>query len=295
MFGHIWSMKSQKLKIMKKLKLFAAFSALVFLMSSCVYSLFPIYTDDTLVYLPELVGKWMMNPDEPDDYIEFIPMADSAEEDSDAEPVETYTDSIVTADWTVRYNAADGMMVNRKMVYDKDSIRTYYEKILTPDKEKKPKSDKAFEALGDAAQKAIDASSKFEGAAYITREESYKMVVIEGDERYVYQAHVAKIGSDLFLDLYPLPEYSEEVFGTNLFPVHTFMKLNLESGKLELTQFDLEKLNKLFESNLVRLRHEMVDGTVLITAQPKEIQKFLDKYASDESVFEGKEVYSKVE
>jgi hypothetical protein len=286
-------MKSQKLKTMKKLKVFAAFSALVFLMSSCVYSLFPIYTDDTLVYLPELVGKWMMNPDEPDDYIEFLPMGGSEEEHSKNESVETYTDSIVTENWTVRYNAVDGMMVNGRLVQDKDSIKAFYEKILAPNKGKS-ESDQAFKALGDAAQKAIDASSKIEGTAYATRNESYKMVVKGGNERYVYQAHVAKIGTDLFLDLYPLPEYSEEVFGTNLFPVHTFMKLSLKGGKLELTQFDLEKLNKLFESNLVRLRHEMVDGTVLITAQPKEIQKFLDKYSSDESVFENTEVYTKV-
>jgi hypothetical protein len=287
---------NQKLKIMKKLKVFVAFGALCFLMSSCVYSLFPIYTQDTLVYLPELVGKWMMNPNESNNYIEFIPMAESDEEELDApEPVEIYTDSIVAGDLTVRYNSADGMMVNGKLVYDKDSIKAFYEKILTPNKEKKPKSDKAFEALEDVAQKAIDASSKFEGAAYITREESYKMVVMEGDERLVYQAHVAKIGADLFLDLYPLPEYSDEMFGTNLFPVHTFMKLSLTDGNLELTQFDLEKLNKLFESNLVRLRHEMVDGTVLITAKPEEIQKFLDKYSNDELVFEGKEVYTKTE
>lgn len=260
-----------------------------------MYSLFPIYTEDTLVYLPELVGKWMMNPNESNNYIEFIPMAESDEEELDApEPVEIYTDSIVAGDLTVRYNSADGMMVNGKLVYDKDSIKAFYEKILTPNKEKKPKSDKAFEALEDVAQKAIDASSKFEGAAYITREESYKMVVMEGDERLVYQAHVAKIGADLFLDLYPLPEYSDEMFGTNLFPVHTFMKLSLTDGNLELTQFDLEKLNKLFESNLVRLRHEMVDGTVLITAKPKEIQKFLSKYSNDETVFEEVESYNRL-
>jgi len=72
------------------------------------------------------------------------------------------------------------------------------------------------------------------------------------------------------------------------------MKMDMKDGKLNLTMFDLEKLNKLFDSNLIRLRHENVDGTVLITAQPKEIQKFLEKYADDESVFESIETYARV-
>ena len=60
-----------------------------------------------------------------------------------------------------------------------------------------------------------------------------------------------------------------------------------------MIHFDLEKLNDLFESNLIRLRHENVDGTILITAQPKELQKFFDTYADDESVFDTRETYSR--
>ena len=87
--------------------------------------------------------------------------------------------------------------------------------------------------------------------------------------------------------------YSAEGLGSNMIPVHTFAKLKFSGMQLYLTSFDLEKLNKLFESNLIRLRHENVDGTILITAQPKEIQKFIDKYSEDESVFEDTETYQK--
>jgi hypothetical protein len=148
--------------------------------------------------------------------------------------------------------------------------------------------------LSKMAKAMKDASAKFKGTAYVSQEESYKMVVMSGGERLPYQAHVVAIGEDYFLDLYPLPEFSDNTFSNNLFPVHTFMKMNLENGKLKLTQFDLEKLNELFESNLVRLRHEYVDGNVVITAQPEEIQKFLDRYSNDENVFDDIEVYEKV-
>jgi len=72
------------------------------------------------------------------------------------------------------------------------------------------------------------------------------------------------------------------------------MKVKLNGNKLDLIQFDLDKLNKLFKSNLIRLRNENVDGTILITAQPKELQKFLDKYSEDESVFEDGESYTRI-
>jgi hypothetical protein len=72
------------------------------------------------------------------------------------------------------------------------------------------------------------------------------------------------------------------------------MKVKLNGNKLDLIQFDLDKLNKLFKSNLIRLRNENVDGTILITAQPKELQKFLDKYSDDESVFEDAESYTRI-
>ena len=314
---------------MKKFKVFAAFGLLVFLMSSCVYSLFPIYTEDTLVYLPELVGKWMMNPDDPDDFIEFIPMSDSdtddsidLNEDKDGD-IGTYTYMMQGDGWSIKSDDPITVEVNGQVISDPKEVKAYYDQMFGEMKvDAKDKLDQLMnsemaqsmdstlknqssglgkglkdlsDGLGSLGKALKETEAKFKGSAYVTREQSYKMIVQDDNDRYVYQAHVAQIGEDLFLDLYPLPEYSDEAFGTNLFPVHTFMKLNLGDGKLELTQFDLEKLNKLFESNLVRLRHEMVDGTALITAQPEEIQKFLDRYSNDETVFEGKEVYTRLE
>lgn len=182
---------------MKKAKSIFAFGLLVVLLNSCVYSLFPIYTDDTLVYFPELIGRWELEGDE--DYLEFSSPS----------------------------------------------------------------------------------------------EKSYRVVITDGIEKYVYDGHIAEIGDDFFLDLFPYDRDYEETLVSNMIPVHTFIKLKFSENQLELTEFDLDKLNKLFESNLVRLRHENVDGTVLITAQPSEIQKFLDRYSDDESVFEETETYNR--
>ena len=317
---------------MKKLKVFAAFGLLVFLMSSCVYSLFPIYTEDTLVYLPELVGKWVTDPNNPDDYIEFEPMSEQKEEnikvkDSNMSPFELNDDSDGNPDtykyemrgegWAIKSDNPITVEIDGKEVSDPEKVMAYYNDFFAGMKsdlekgvaQKTQQLDSAINSEGNEFGKMLkdlgngfgelgkalkETEAKFKGTAYLTREESYKMVVVENNERFVYQAHVAQIGEDMFLDLYPLPEFSDAAFGANLFPVHTFMKLKMKDGNLELTQFDLEKLNKLFESNLIRLRHEMVDGVALISAQPEEIQKFLDRYSKDETVFDNKEIYSKI-
>lgn len=304
---------------MKKFKSYFALGALLILLNSCVYSLFPIYTEDTLVFLPELLGRWQL-ADEKEDYIEFRPL--SAEEGIEIKSddagnkfaSEEYTDSITVNGMTIRFNTDEGMLVDGKMVYHRDSIRMFYERIaqkvdFSDDSEN---SKSTMEAVGeslDALGKSIDAIGKsldvvtkaggkvtsFEGSMYESNDESYRIIVMDDGERTEYIGHVAKIGKDHFLDIYPMAEYSDSGFGSNMMPVHTFMKLELKGGQLDMTQFDLDKLNRLFESNLIRLRHENVDGTVLITAQPKEIQKFLDRYSDDESVFEETDTYQKID
>ncbi len=186
------------------------------LLNSCVYSLFPIYTNDTLVYFPELVGRWEMQGDE--DYIEFSNLP--TEKDIFGGSTETESSESKT-----------------------------------------------------------------------TR--NYRVVIMDDGEEKDYVGHIAEIGKDFFLDLYPNTRDYDATLYSNLMPVHTFIKLKFLDNQLYLTSFDLEKLNKLFESNLIRLRHEKVDGSILITAQPKEIQKFIDRYSDDETVFEDKETYKR--
>ncbi len=282
----------------KKFKVLAAFSLLMFCMSSCVYSLFPIYTEDTLVFLPELVGKWQNGYDQ-DDYILFEKLKEEEVDNievRDEEP-STYIDSLSGNGWSIKSGDSISVVVNGKKITDRDQIIAYYDTLIGEGK-KTNEFERGLKNFGNGLEKLSNAISKaekrIEGTAYVTKEESYKMIVMDDGKRLVYIVHVVSIGKDYFLDLYPMLDYSDAGFGQNLFPVHTFMKMDITDGKLNLTMFDLEKLNKLFESNLIRLRHENVDGTILITAQPREIQKFLKKYADDESVYESIEKYSRV-
>ncbi|MBO6495911.1 MAG: hypothetical protein JJ862_16295 [Roseivirga sp.] len=316
---------------MKKLKVFIAFGALCFLMSSCVYSLFPIYTEDTLVYLPELVGKWQVDANDSNSYIEFAPASEREEpsvklngvtskfemnDDSDGDK-ETYSYQLSGDSWSIKSDDPITIKKNGRTISDQAEVKAHYDSLFgTMDSDIQEglgkmakeldsaansevyKLNQALNDLGNGLGKLGDAlkkaEAKFKGTAYVSTEESYKMTVSDDGTIQSYMVHIVEIGSDYFMDMYPLPEFTDNTFSENLFPVHTFMKLDVEGDRLSLIPFDLEKLNELFESNLIRLRHEYVDGNVVITAQPKEIQKFLSKYSNDETVFEEVESYNRL-
>ena len=281
-----------------KFKAILALALLMICMSSCVYSLFPIYTKDTLVYLPELEGKWQMG-DDPDSYITFSRNASIEASIKVTEPDETQETpesevTITRNSYSIEFDGDEYIIEDGDTIRDKEKVKAYYEK----------KFDSALTEFGDAMAKTLEGMGKaFEKISkspnplsYSQSSDGYVMTVKDGDEVDEYQAHLAQIGDDIFIDLYASDsKVTDKALGSMVwFPVHMFMKLELDGDQLRLIQFDLEKMNKLFESNLIRMRHENVDGTVLITAQPKEIQKFLDKYSDDESVFDEITTYNKI-
>lgn len=239
---------------MKKLNLFIALVCM-FCMSSCVYSLFPIYTEDTIVFLPELVGSY----ENGNSTMKFEPS-----HELDITSIEVSSDN-----------------PDEFYVYKGDTLR-----------------DMALisKAIEEEMREEFTKDAKF-----------YKLTVIEEDQDgtkdiQVFRTHLVQIGNDFFLDLYP-DAVDENVScngksGTyhtsNFMRVHTFMKIEIGKKELALTQFKLSKLRDLFKSNLIRLRHELVDDEVLITAQPKEIQKFIEKYSKDPSVYENTDLFARV-
>lgn len=268
------------------------FGILVATMSSCVYSLFPIYTENTLVFKEELLGKWMVGKD---DYFLFETMGSNDEDKSKGSNENEYKYSIeIKEGFTMSSNDPIFILLNGKPVYDEDSIKLIMlERMAKADlaKENEPKE------LLDAKEQIEDndltpSDIEFNGTVTVSQEKSYRLIYIENnEEKEAYTAHLVDIGGELFMDLYPIKEYDSKNVSDNYFPVHTFYKVSVTEKEFTMTHFDLDKLNKLFESNLIRLRHENVDGTILITAQPKELQKFIDKYSDDKSVFEEAETY----
>ena len=276
-------------------------------MSSCVYSLFPIYTEDSIVYLPELIGKWQLEGKN-DRYVEFKSgiELDATMSIKEIDPP-TKSRTKVKTSFEVTVSDDDYFVLKGDTIRDRALVQAYWEAKMDSLGEELEedflelgdKMGEAFTNMGHAFNKmgkAFNNLTTSNSMKYSTSSKSYRMSLYDEGQVFDYEATLTLIGDDYFLDLYATEGKQVELAMESRvwFPVHTFMKIDVLDGKIAITEFDLQRMNKLFDSNLVRMRHENVDGTILITAKTEEIRKFLDKYSDDEEVFEKADYYTKV-
>jgi hypothetical protein len=105
-----------------------------------------------------------------------------------------------------------------------------------------------------------------------------------------FEAGILKVGDHYFIDLYPYyddNELDEEYYlSRNFIPTHSFIKIDWDYEKMVLYMFSYDRLKELFEQNRIRIRHQMFDDYIVITASTDELQKFIQKYSDDENVFD---------
>lgn len=109
---------------------------------------------------------------------------------------------------------------------------------------------------------------------------------------YEYEAVLLKLGGTFYLDI--LVEGPAEVDPGDDGPIlalsvpsHNFYKLEFnEVDQINIYPFDGDRLDKLVRQRKIRIKHEMVDGSMVITASTADLQKFLLKYAQDKKAFD---------
>lgn len=118
---------------------------------------------------------------------------------------------------------------------------------------------------------------------------SYVLHLINKDERESeFSVHVIKLGGHYFLDFFLedfLGGQDLNLADFHIIPVHTFAKLTIEENRLQINWFDQDWLADLIEENKIRIHHENNDDLILLTAKPKELQKFVTKYVNSEEAF----------
>lgn len=104
----------------------------------------------------------------------------------------------------------------------------------------------------------------------------------------VFKVHILKLGGHYFLDFY-LEDYVNddeiELSSFHIIPVHTFAKLTVRNDTLTINWFDQDWLHDLIEENKIRIHHENNGDFILLTAKPRELQKFVRKYVNSEEAF----------
>jgi hypothetical protein len=71
----------------------------------------------------------------------------------------------------------------------------------------------------------------------------------------------------------------------HIVPVHTFAKIDITENRLQINWYDQDWLEKSIKENKIRIRHEYNGDYILLTASPKELQKFVTKYVNSEEAF----------
>lgn len=119
---------------------------------------------------------------------------------------------------------------------------------------------------------------------------SYFLVVSDKDSLISkFDVHIVKLGGYYFLDFY-LDDFLGDkkdltLADFHIVPVHTFAKLTVNKDELIINWFDQDWLEKLIESNKIRIHHEFNGDYILLTAKPGELQKFVTKYVDTEEAF----------
>ena len=107
------------------------------------------------------------------------------------------------------------------------------------------------------------------------------------DKATEFQLHLVELDGKTYIDFFPEQwEADNTILGFHLMGVHTFAKVNIENDSIVINWFDSDWFAKKLENNKVRIKHEKNSANILLTAQPKELQKFVSKYSNDEEAFD---------
>ncbi len=117
---------------------------------------------------------------------------------------------------------------------------------------------------------------EYKNSYYIQR--AYK-----GDESF-FLVTPFKINNQKFLDFYPV-EYQndiENLLESHLIYTHSLVKYDVQkNGDIEIKWLDEDKIEALFKEKKIKIKHEKIglnNEKYLLTAKPKELQKFIKKY-----------------
>lgn len=115
------------------------------------------------------------------------------------------------------------------------------------------------------------------------------------ESKAIFEMFLVELDSVIYADLYPYDyDLRNNFLQLHLVNVHTFCQVrfigkgvfeNVDNG-LGLNFFNLEVMGELIDSGKIRIKHENNGSNILLTAQPKELQDFIIKYATTKNAYD---------
>ena len=111
-----------------------------------------------------------------------------------------------------------------------------------------------------------------------------------------FEARLIELGGVKFLDLYPKTQgKNSDLSPANFVPAHTLALLTISKDSISIAMMDVEWIKKLSDQNRLDLAHErLADGSIVLTAQTRELQAFVMKHADDKKLFGDADVYHRL-
>lgn len=107
------------------------------------------------------------------------------------------------------------------------------------------------------------------------------------EKKAEFQLHLVELNGKTYIDFFPEQwNVDISILEFHLMGVHTFAKVNIENDSIAINWFISDWFKENLESNKIRIKHEKNSANILLTAQPKELQKFVSKYSNDEDAFD---------
>lgn len=109
------------------------------------------------------------------------------------------------------------------------------------------------------------------------------------DAADLFKLHLVNLNGETYLDFFMvglLDEWDNSIPSFHQIPVHTFAKIDFVDEGININWFDGDWFKQKLNENKIRIKHEVNSEHTLLTAQPKDLQKFVIKYADDPKAFE---------
>jgi hypothetical protein len=131
----------------------------------------------------------------------------------------------------------------------------------------------------------------------VFKQNSYELHCSKNGREAAMLGHLFSLNGQLYLDITPVSDNSEEllVFDLHMVPTHSIARVELRnSNEIDIQWFNEEWLRDMFTQNKIRISHEMImdpnpkskdDGMYLLTASTDELQKFIVKYGDSEEAY----------
>ena len=116
----------------------------------------------------------------------------------------------------------------------------------------------------------------------------YSLIHVDSDGRKgEYDARLVRVGDKLFLDLVPVrvPIAQNDLYRDRFIATHTFIHIVARDSAIQISYVEPGWLKDFLANNPTAIRHEKVNGEIVLTSSPKETQKFLLEHMTTRDAF----------